>query len=171
MEKISLSEGLMAQMMENEAWVHISKEHPFSLDQLEKYADRIDWEELSCNGDVYWTIPMLEKFKSRLNWSQIARNMSEEKVSVEMLEKFKDIWDWDEYSDYGSFTEEIVERFADRLNWRKLINNYSLHKSDVEAFFRKYEDRIPVSDFKDSRLWDELVEKKGIELRRRMLLG
>ena len=32
MEKISLSEGLMAQMMENEAWVHISKEHPFSLD-------------------------------------------------------------------------------------------------------------------------------------------
>lgn len=114
---------------------------------------------------------MLEKFKSRLNWSQIARNMSEEKVSIEMLEKFKDIWDWDEYSDYGSLTEEIVERFADRLNWRKLINNHSLYNWDVEAFFRKYEDRIPVSDFKDSRLWDELVEKKGIELRRRMLLG
>ena len=112
----------MAQMMENEAWVHISKKHPFSLDQLEKYADRIDWEELSCNGDVFWTIPMLEKFKSR-------------------------------------------------LNWRKLINNYSLRNWDVEAFFRKYEDRIPVSDFKDSRLWDELVEKKEIELRRRMLLG
>ena len=122
MEKISLSEGLMAQMMENEAWVHISKEHPFSLDQLEKYADRIDWEELSCNGNVFWTIPMLEKFKSR-------------------------------------------------LNWRKLINNYSLRNWDVEAFFRKYEDRIPASDFKDSRLWDELVEKKEIELRRRMLLG
>ena len=122
MEKISLSEGLMAQMMENEAWVHISKKHPFSLDQLEKYADRIDWEELSCNGNVFWTIPMLEKFKSR-------------------------------------------------LNWRKLINNYSLRNWDVEAFFRKYEDRIPVSDFKDSRLWDELVEKKEIELRRRMLLG
>ena len=114
---------------------------------------------------------MLEKFKSRLNWSQIARKMSEEKVSVEMLEKFKDIWDWDEYSDYGSLTEEIVERFADRLNWRKLINNYSLRNWDVEAFFRKYEDRIPVSDFKDSMLWDELVEKKEIELRRRMLLG
>ena len=112
----------MAQMMENEAWVHISKEHPFSLDQLEKYADRIDWEELSCNRDVFWTIPMLEKFKSR-------------------------------------------------LNWRKLINNYSLRNWDVEALFRKYEGRIPVSDFKDSRLWDELVEKKEIELRRRMLLG
>ena len=122
MEKISLSEGLMAQMMENEVWVHISKEHPFSLDQLEKYADRIDWEELSCNGNVFWTIPMLEKFKSR-------------------------------------------------LNLRKLINNYSLRNWDVEAFFRKYEDRIPVSDFKDSRLWDKLVEKKEIELRRRMLLG
>ena len=121
MEKISLSEGLMAQMMENEAWGVISREHPFSLEQLEKYADRIDWEELSCNGNVFWTIPMLEKFKSR-------------------------------------------------LNWRKLINNYSLRNWDVEAFFRKYEDRIPVSDFKDSRLWDELVEKKEIELRRRMLL-
>lgn len=161
----------MAQMMENEAWVHISKKHPFSLDQLEKYADRIDWEELSCNRDVFWTIPMIEKFKSRLNWSKIARNMSEEKLSVEMLEKFKDIWDWDEYSDCGSLTEEIVGRFADRLNWRKLINNYSLRNWDVEAFFRKYEDRIPVSDFKDSMLWDELVEKKEIELRRRMLLG
>ena len=114
---------------------------------------------------------MIEKFKSRLNWSKIARNMSEEKLSVEMLEKFKDIWDWDEYSDCGSLTEEIVGRFADRLNWRKLINNYSLRNWDVEAFFRKYEDRIPVSDFKDSMLWDELVEKKEIELRRRMLLG
>ncbi len=161
----------MAQMMENEAWGLISKEHPFSLDHLEKYADRIDWEGLSCNGNVFWTIPMLEKFKSRLNWSQIARNMSEEKVSIEMLEKFKDIWDWDEYSYYGSLTEEIVGRFADRLNWRKIINNYSLRNWDVEAFFRKYEDRIPVSDFKDSRLWDELVERKEIELRRRILLG
>ena len=57
MEKISLSEGLMAQMMENEAWGLISKEHPFSLDQLEKYADRIDWEELSCNGDIFLDNP------------------------------------------------------------------------------------------------------------------
>lgn len=161
----------MAQMMENEAWGLISREYPFSLDQLEKYADRLDWDEVSRNGEICWTIPMLEKFKSRLNWSKIARKVSEDEVSIEMLEKFRDIWDWDEFSDCGSVTEEIVERFADRLNWKKLIENYHVRDWNVEAFLRKYEDRIPVSDFKDSALWHGLLERKRSELKRRLLLG
>ena len=36
MEKITLGEGLMAQMMESEAWQRISGNHPFSEAQLEE---------------------------------------------------------------------------------------------------------------------------------------
>ena len=39
MEKINLAEGLMAQMMEEEAWKRLSGSFGFTLQMLEKYQD------------------------------------------------------------------------------------------------------------------------------------
>ena len=44
MEKINLCEGVVAQMMDTEAWGNVSGDFPFSEAQLEKYADKLDWE-------------------------------------------------------------------------------------------------------------------------------
>ena len=43
MEKINLCEGVVAQMMDTEAWGNVSGDFPFSEAQLEKYADKLDW--------------------------------------------------------------------------------------------------------------------------------
>lgn len=64
----------------------------------------------------------------------------------------------------------MLEKFRSKLNWKKLIENYQVRGWNVEAFLRKYEDRIPVSDFKDSVLWRELPERKKSELKRKLLL-
>ena len=171
MEKITLGEGLMAQMMESEAWQSISGNYRFSEAQLEKFADKVDWEQVSGNNEIAWTIPMLEKFKNRIRWDKLASNNSKEFASIDLLDKFKELWDWDEYSDSGDFTMEILEKFADKLNWKNVINNWNIRNLDAKALLDKFGDRIPVTEFKDSRLWGELVEQKETEVKRILCLG
>ena len=88
MKKIDLYKGIFAHMMENEAWGEISGSFPFSEEQLEKYADRLDWKAVSRNGSIFWTAQMLEKFKRRLHWDVLLGCMEEE--ILELLEYFKE---------------------------------------------------------------------------------
>lgn len=149
MEKINLCEGVVAQMMDTEAWGNVSGDFPFSEAQLEKYADKLDWKEVSGNTNIFWSVQMLEKFKRRIDWTALSRCLQEENVSAELLEKFKDNWNWEELSD----------------------NNWSCcEKLATEEFIRKYSDRIPACDFKDSRLWREMVEKKEKEIKKQICL-
>lgn len=76
MEKFTLCEGVMARMMEIEAWKNISGNYPFSEVQLEKFADKVDWEEISGNTAIAWTDSILEKFADRLNWKNVIKNWS-----------------------------------------------------------------------------------------------
>ena len=153
MEKINLCEGVVAQMMDTEAWGNVSGDFPFSEAQLEKYADKLDWKEVSGNTNIFWSVQMLEKFKRRIDWTALSCSLQEENVSAELLEKFKDNWNWEELSDNNCLTPELIDQFADYINWKALINNWSCcEKLATEEFIRKYSDRIPACDFKDSRL-------------------
>ncbi len=171
MEKINLCEGVVAQMMDTEAWSNISGNFPFSEAQLEKYADKLDWKEVSGNTNIFWTSQMLEKFKRKLDWTALSRSIREENVSAELLEKFKDNWNWEELSDNNCLTPELIDQFADYINWKTLINNWNLNEQiATEEFVLKYSDRIPACDFKDSRLWRELVEKKEKQIKKQICL-
>ena len=171
MEKINLCEGVVAQMMDTEAWGNVSGDFPFSEAQLEKYADKLDWKEVSGNTNIFWSVQMLEKFKRRIDWTALSRCLQEENVSAELLEKFKDYWNWEELSDNNCLTPELIDQFADYINWKALINNWSCcEKLATEEFNRKYSDRIPACDFKDSRLWREMVEKKEKEIKKQICL-
>lgn len=171
MEKINLCEGVVAQMMDTEAWGNVSGDFPFSEAQLEKYADKLDWKEVSGNTNIFWSVQMLEKFKRRIDWTALSRCLQEENVSAELLEKFKDYWNWEELSDNNCLTPELIDQFADYINWKALINNWSCcEKLATEEFIRKYSDRIPACDFKDSRLWREMVEKKEKEIKKQICL-
>ena len=85
MEKINLCEGVVAQMMDTEAWGNVSGDFPFSEAQLEKYADKLDWKEVSGNTNIFWSVQMLEKFKRRIDWTALSRCLQEENVSAELL--------------------------------------------------------------------------------------
>jgi len=173
MEKINLCEGFMAQMMEADAWSNLSSDFQFSEAQLEKYEDKLDWKEISRNRNIFWTIPMLEKFIKRLDWQELSRFINDEVLSVELLDKFKDYWNWEVLSESATFTPEIVEHFADNIYWKGLINNRDREhiRMWTEDFVRKYSDRIPAGEFKDSFLWKSLIEAKVVEFKRRIIIG
>ena len=171
MEKINLCEGVVAQMMETEAWSNLSGKYAFSEAQLEKYADKVDWKEISRNNCICWTVSMLEKFKKKINWTELSRSISAEIITANLVEKFKDCWNWEALSSNNCLTLEIIDKFADYINWNELIDCWDCEKYASEEFVKKYSDRIPARDFKDSRLWREIVEQKEKELKRMITLG
>ena len=76
---------------------------------LEKFKNRIDWEELSgSNNEHLFTAENLEKYKNYWNWRELSRN-SDLILTPELLEQFADRWDWNEIIDcYGR--EKFVQR-------------------------------------------------------------
>lgn len=166
MEKINFCEGVVAQMMENEAWHDLSGDINWNETQLEKYADKLDWDMVCSNREMFWTISMIEKFKNRINWKALSANYDRKSISLAVLEKYADKWDWSEISESRDLPMEVVEKFADRLNWSKVIENW--HFCDEyasEDFVRKFQERIPSGQFHNSNLWSSLVAKKKDELR------
>ena len=61
METISSNEFLNS-VLETEAWKELSERESLSMDILEKFADKLDWEEISGNQNILWTIEGIEKF-------------------------------------------------------------------------------------------------------------
>ncbi len=171
MEKINLCEGVVAQMMETEAWSNISSSFAFNEAQLEKFEDKVDWKNVSSNNSIFWTAAMLEKFKNRIDWTSLSDSLNDDVFSIELIEKFKDKWNWDKLSDSNEITLEFIDRFADYINWKVLVDNWKCDGWATEEFVKKYSDRIPAGEFHNSRLWRELVEKKEKNLQKLICLG
>lgn len=165
MEKINFCEGVVAQMMESEAWQELSCSINWNETQLEKYADKLDWEKVSRNENMLWTNSMLEKFKNRINWRALSESIRPKSFSPALLDKYADKWDWSAISESSELTPDFVEKYADRLNWSRVIDNW--HFCDdygTEAFLKKYQDRIPSGQFHDSNLWRSLLARKQDEI-------
>lgn len=171
MEKTNLNDGLMAQMIEEEAWKDLSGNYPWSEALLERFKDKVDWDEVSGNRDAVWTVSMLEKFKNRINWCELSRYCSKSLLIPEVVEQFKDRWDWKELSENSDLPIETIRRMADYIDWKALIDRG--YRDDIFGmdFLKEFEERIPASSFKDSELWRKIVEDKVEKLRAEILLG
>ena len=171
MEKTNLNDGLMAQMIEEEAWKDLSGDYPWSEALLERFKDKVDWEEVSGNRDVLWTVSMLEKFKNRIDWCALSRTSGKSLLIPEVVEQFKDRWDWKELSENYELPIETIRKMADYIDWKALID--CRYRDDVYSmeFLKEFEERIPASSFKDSGLWKRIVEDKVEKLRAEIILG
>ena len=170
MEKNNLSDVLMALMIEEEAWKELSFDYPWNEALLEKYKDKLDWDEVSGNRNVAWTVSMLEKFKGRINWSQLSNTSQKTILRPDVVDMFKDRWDWKELSENSNLPIETIRRMADYIDWKNLIER-SCRDDFGMAFLKEFEDRIPASDFKDSELWNRIIEEKAESLRAEIVLG
>lgn len=166
MEKINFCEGVVTQMMESEAWQELSGDINWNEAQLEKYADKLDWEMVCRNSDMFWTISMIEKFKNRINWKALSENIRLKSIAPALLDKYSDKWDWGAISESSELTPEIVAKYADRMDWSKLIDNWRFcDEYGTESFVKNYQNRIPSGLFHNSSLWRSLVAKKRDEIR------
>lgn len=171
MEKTNLNDGLMAQMIEEEAWKSLSSNYPWSESLLEKYKDKVDWDEISSNREVIWTVSLLEKFKGRINWKELSSSSQSSLLIPDVVERFKDRWDWKELSGNSDLPIETIRKMADYIDWKELINSRYSDEIFGMAFLKEFEERIPASALKDSYLWREIVEEKEKQIREEIILS
>ena len=95
-----LSNEFMQNIATEEAWKELSSNFNWSETTLEKYQDKVDWDEISENRNIRWTIPMIQKFQKKINW-----------------DKFSD------YADENILSESYLDAFKEKWNWRNLSNN------------------------------------------------
>ena len=172
MEKNNLNDGMMAIMIEEEAWKNLSYDLAWNEQLLEKYQDKVDWEGVCHNGNVNWTVSMLEKFRKKIDWKELSGTCQKSLLCPEVVEKFENCWDWTVLSGNSYLPMATVEKMADRIVWKEAVNSY--RSSDEYVFYEqlleKFSDRIPASVLKDSRLWNTLVEKKQEEIQKSICL-
>lgn len=162
------NDDFMSQLLDELAWKELSQDFKWNEMLLEKYGDKVDWHGVSGNAEMLWTVPMLEKFKSRIDWRELSASSHQCIFTADVLARFEKYWDWQELSDNSSLelTCELLDRFIDRWDWHKIIdrNDYGIGQLFDEEFLERYKAYIPASELSHSRLWDEIVEKREMQL-------
>jgi len=160
---ISNNEFLQA-VLESAAWKWVSESEALSMEVLDKYQDKLDWDEISENTNIVWTMDGMKKFAHRINWSEFTSRCPDSLICEATLREFHDKWDWKGLSDrdviYNNW--DLLDKFADDIDWATVITNWDIEKP--EEFLLKFQSRIPMAKLQDSRLWDALVEKRAKQL-------
>lgn len=159
----TLGNDFMQRIADEGAWKELSRELGWTETLLEKYQDKIDWQELSENGNILWTVPMLQKFKHRINWDKLSRYADEKTLTENCIETFKEKWNWSELSENSSINNQLLEKFADKWVWEYIVDSYrsNLFSSDSAIeFYERYKEYIPATKLQGSNLWREIVEQR-----------
>ena len=88
----TLSNEFMQNIATEEAWKELSGDFNWNETMLEKYQDKVDWDEISENRYIRWTIPMMQKFQKKINWNKLSANIDEDILTEGMIEAFKNQW-------------------------------------------------------------------------------
>lgn len=102
MEPITNNEFLNS-VLEAEAWKEISDNESIRMDMLDKYSDKLDWDEISENRNVIWTLDGINKFASCLNWGNFSQSCPDHIINEVTLQKFANRWDWKAISNRDCF--------------------------------------------------------------------
>ncbi len=117
----------------------VQRYYPLTEAQLARYADQWDWELLSENAGLPWSIDLLEQFAETWDWGALSYN-SELPWGIDLIERFADKWYWHLLSeDYGllPWSIDLIERYADKWDWGVLSKNSGLPWS--KQLFRQFE--------------------------------
>lgn len=163
MEPITNNEFLNS-VLEAEAWKEVSQSGSLSMTMIEKFADKLDWEEVSGNNNIIWTVDGINKFANRLNWSDFSRNCPDHIINEVTLQKFANRWDWKAISNRDCFYYDwaLLEKFTDKADWSEVISNWNIEKP--LEFFSRFQQYIPMAKLQDSRLWNAMVETRAKHL-------
>ena len=159
------NDDFLSQLIDEQAWKELSQDFQWSEQLLEKYADKVDWHEVSGNNQMLWTASMLEKFKKRIDWRELSGTSHQYLLNAEILARFEQYWDWHVLSDNSSLelSRELLDKFIERWDWREIIGRWDDALFD-EGFLERYKEHLPASELQNSRLWDKIVEKRKMLL-------
>lgn len=111
---------------------------PWSVELLDKYVSRWNWDGVSRHHSLPWSMELLERYEDRWNWEVLSRNESLP-WSLKLLERFEGRWDWKMLSKSLPWSLELLEQYEDRWDWKEISDNESLPWS--LELLEQYEDR------------------------------
>lgn len=144
--------ALLSSIKTEDAVKFLSRRVSLSQDLLERHIEHWDWEGLSQNKSIPWSLELLECFDDHWDWGRL-RDMDrfDERVglsdneslpwSMALLEHFKDRWNWGFFDSryYSSNVQsglstsktlpwslELLEYFKDHWDWGCLSSNDAL---------------------------------------------
>lgn len=82
-------------LRERAVWKKLSSELRWTEGLLTKYANQVDWEEISSNENVLWTESLLRKFADKLDWEELSRNDAFALLSPDIIRPFASYWHWE----------------------------------------------------------------------------
>ena len=173
---LQLDNEFMQTLLNAKTWQNLSAELNWSEALLEKCKDKVDWNEVSQNTSILWSIPMLKHFQKYINWNKLSEYINKDSLTPEMIEAFKDCWDWHELSDNYNLilTDDLLEKYADLWDWEHIIDRNSHYSSEPfevcpMEFYNKYKDRISTAMLQESKLWNYMQKQRQQEILRDLL--
>ena len=149
---------------------------PWSLELIEHYEGRWDWERLSKNTALPWSFELIEQYKGRWDWERLSKNTALP-WSLELIERFKDRWDWGQFFLDGlsgnaalPWSLELIERFEDLWDWHSagvLLRRTKilvLSSSAIDGLMTHF------ADLEDERRGRERPESSRVDLHRKLTL-
>ena len=90
----------------------------WSMELIEKFKDKWNWYDLSCNPILPWTVELFEKYKDKWNFHALSGNNSFP-FSEKILIQHEDKWNWGSLSSNTSlpWSMELIEKYKYRWNW------------------------------------------------------
>jgi hypothetical protein len=79
--------ALLKRISAKEAIDFLSREQPLDCDLIERFKDRWNWQRLSMNEVLPWSIKIIEQFKDRLDWRHLSGNIALP-WSINLIEQF-----------------------------------------------------------------------------------
>ncbi len=170
-----LKDDALNSIVNADVWDDISSDFGLTSEMLDRYADKLNWRNVSQNSEIHWTVKLLEKWADRLDWDVLSECRNEYLLTPNVIAHFIHRWNWHKLSDNASLKLDLpfVDKFVDHWDWSELIGIYPSYDKDNSflgrEFFERYRKYIPINAFlNNSQLYrnlkNEAVESVKKEL-------
>ena len=167
-----LKDEVLDSIINANAWNEISSSFGLNEGMLEKYADKLNWHEVSQNTEIHWTVKLLEKWADRLDWEKLSDSANDYLLTPDVIAYFVNRWNWHKLSGNHNLklNNLFIDRFVDYWDWEELINGFfrgeELYNRDFYDRYRKY---IPMHPFLNrSNLLEELQRQEVEHLKKEL---
>ena len=166
-----VSDEMIQSIISAKAWDEISGNFGLTEEMLERYADKLNWNEVSKNSEIHWTVKLIEKWADRLNWEELSESSNDYLLTPDVIAYFVNRWNWRVLSRNNSLKLDytFIDRFIDKWDWSELIECWGREDLYNKVFFDRYRSHIPLTPFLDnSRLVNEMVEKEAEQIKKEL---
>ena len=166
-----VSDEMIQSIISAKGWDEISGNFGLTEEMLERYADKLNWKEVSKNSEIHWTVKLIEKWADRLNWEELSESSNDYLLTPDVIAYFVNRWNWRVLSRNHSLKLDytFIDRFIDKWDWSELIECWGREDLYNKVFFDRYRSHIPLTPFLDnSRLVNEMVEREAEQIKKEL---